>query len=100
MKCPNCNADIDLTWARYAKSPFGRYVCPQCSTKFTPKRPFIYYIWFVAWSAAYLLAIFLTTKKGNFNNIWLKYGIVSIIMLAIYLPIDRKLESKFETKKR
>ena len=86
MKCPNCKIDIDLTWARYARSPFGRYVCPQCSTKFRFKKPFIYYVWF-------------TIKKGNFN-IWLGYGIVSVIMLAIYLPIDGKLESKLETKKR
>jgi len=100
MKCPNCKIDIELTWARYAKSPFGRFVCPECSTKFKFKRPFIWYVWYVTWLTVYFLALSLTITKSNFDNIWLNYGIVSSIMLAIYFPIDRKLESKFATKKR
>ena len=30
MKCPYCNHEFPLTWARYLGAPAGRHVCPDC----------------------------------------------------------------------
>lgn len=30
MRCPYCNQEFPLTWARYWRSPTGRHICPRC----------------------------------------------------------------------
>jgi len=98
MECPNCKTEIELSWERYAKSPLSRFVCPECATRFKFKRPFIWYAWFLAWTVAYFAMVFLAASDSGMESIWLKYVIITIIMAPIYIVIDRKLESGFETR--
>ena len=98
MECPNCKIDIELSWERYARSPVSRFVCPECSTKFKFKRPFIWHAWFLVWTVAYFGLVYLAVSGNSVEYVWLKYAIITIIMAPIYIVIDRKLESGFETR--
>lgn len=98
MKCPNCKIDIELSWARYFKSAFSRFVCPGCSTRFKFKRPFKWYLWYFSWVVSYFITIGLVAMYGDINFIWLNFAIVSSILMAIYFVVDRRMESNFETK--
>lgn len=99
MECPNCKTEIELSWKMYAQSPFSRFVCPECSTKFKFKRPIIWYVWCLTWIFSYFATLFLTISASGIDYIWIKYAIITIIMGAIYMVVDRKLESGFETRK-
>ena len=101
MKCPNtdCNIDIELTWSRYFKNLFSRFVCPECSAKFKYQRPFTWYLWFVAWCLGYIASLIIFANFLVYMD-WPGYWVVSIVAAAIYLPIDRSLESKYPTKLR
>ena len=100
MRCPKCEIDIELSWKRYLCNPFSRYVCPHCSAKFKFKRPLTWYIWYVGWFITYVSILILVIRSYEFKHIWNIYSVVTAIMVLVYLPIDRKLESKYETKIR
>jgi hypothetical protein len=93
MNCPNCKVDIELTWSRYFKNPFGRFVCPACSTRFKFTRTIGYYFWAVSWSSVYLSGTFLLAERN-----FVIMGVFWVFMMAIYPPIDKALESKLATK--
>ena len=98
MKCQNCSLDIELSWARYFKSPLGRFRCHRCNTKFKLARTWTYYLWLIAWIGALF--------SGEIYLLWrfdpevAPAGVFVLIMLAIYFPIDRAIELKLGAKKR
>lgn len=100
MNCPNCKIDIELTWSRYFKSPFSRFVCPGCSKKFKFVRTWGYYLWVVSWVSVFLLGAFLLFTKINFESFEGYFWVFWVVMMAIYFPIDKALESKLATKAR
>ncbi len=98
MECPNCKINNELTRSRYFKSPFSRFICDNCQTKFKFKRPWSWYIWVVVSGSMYVITLIGSLMIFNNENIWLQYSIISAIYFLIYIEIDRKLESNYETK--
>ena len=96
MECPNCKNDIELTWRVYFKSPFGKYTCTKCSTKFKFRRTWKYGLWVFSWALALYLgeAVILLKLKGDsdlFFWAWL------LFMSVIFLPTDRAMEKNLAT---
>lgn len=95
MICPNCHAEIELTWKRYVTSPLSRFVCAECSTKFKLKRPLYY--WLLP------PALFIGIFGGGITLVYCGgYSIFALTLLTLMLSIlffmiDKNLENKLET---
>ena len=103
MNCPNCKIEIELSWKRYAKSPFSRYRCPECSTKFKFRRPLTYYIWilFTFLSAFGLIKIVQSLKDlCNLSDTLYHCILIGLFFVwaVIYWIFDRDIESRLPTK--
>lgn len=87
MRCPQCNNDFALTWMRYIKAPFGRFVCPSCRTPLKGKHRWFYF------PMAVLGVCILGVPFG------LLFGIPGWIVGASLsgFPFDLMLEKKFLT---
>jgi hypothetical protein len=99
MKCPDCNTNVELTWSRYFKSPFSRFVCPECKAKFKLARTWQYYIWSTTWVVATIIGGFYLLTRDNQVNVAAS-GAFYLLMVCIYLPVDKAIESKLNTKRR
>jgi len=99
MKCPECGAVEDLTWVKYFKHPFSKFICESCGTRYSFVRPISY--WFI-YSFAVLLcfgAHIANVEIYGTDKIILKVTVITGIFLLIYLPIDKAIESRYATKK-
>ena len=98
--CPNCDTRFTLSWSNYLKNPFGGYKCSKCHAKFKLKHTLLYRIWFALWMIIYfagLVVIVIKTKDNDHNGFY--YLAWFIVMLIIYLPIDKKLESNLNVQR-
>ncbi len=100
LNCPSCKTEIEFTWGKYFKNPFSRFTCHYCGVEYKFNRPKIYYLWvvisFVLYSALLAIGLYLF----GIDNILPMYLVSTAIYLAVYFPIDKKIESKYETKLR
>ena len=93
MKCPQCNGEFPWSWKRYVTSPFGNTTCPLCGTKLVGSHRRIY------WP---LVILGVCVVAGTLTVLgYVKYGLAGALAagliggLAVALPYDRFLESKF-----
>jgi uncharacterized membrane protein len=100
MKCPNCNATVDLTVKKYFKSFLGIHFCDSCSTKFKLQRKYKYYIWIlVSIPFALLSSYFIANLEIQENSKNLAFSLWLIVLFLIYTYMDRKIENKLPTIK-
>ena len=95
MNCPSCEKENALTWRVYFKYPLGRYVCFQCGTKYKLVRPLWYYCWLLS---AYAAFIFLTVLALKPDKGLLYSCFVLILFLFFFAVVDKKIESKYQTR--
>lgn len=98
MICPHCNAQNELTWKRYWKSPLGRHVCTYCNSKFrmanTPKYYLVLIgIWFVI-----AIVTFYFSEKLHINSI-AAYLIYALVGSLIVFPLDKKIDNSWRGTK-
>ena len=92
MKCPQCNGEFPLTWARYFKAPLGRFSCPFCGAKLIGKH--VWFYWPLLVLGCCVLGVPLAYLVGShFGEIGGIAGWCLGAMLGI--PIDRYLEGRF-----
>jgi len=103
MICPNCDEEIELTWRRYAKAPFGKHKCPSCSSRFKLKRPWYYWLIPVSvWPLTFLVGVkIILFMHGNCELEKYIGPVVTALIItvaAVLLIIDRKIENNMGTK--
>ncbi len=100
MKCPHCEANVELDTKMYFKSFIGKYKCSSCTRKFKLQRGIKYYAWiavalFIAVIDSYFVIKF--AKDTTFSSViytsWL------VILFFTYCHFDRKIENKMPTIK-
>ena len=93
MKCPVCEANIELTWKRYWRAPFGGHGCDNCEAKFRIKQPLNYYIILVfIWLLAGGIPAFVAVKLGL--SPFFAILVYLLCGLVIIIPIDKKLDER------
>lgn len=104
MKCPECNTEMDLTWRRYASSPFSRFRCPSCSIKFKFKRPLWY--WLLPLGQCMIILLggvgIIDNMAGDPSlGVYAKPAVVALVLASfiVYVVIDKHVEKSFETVK-
>lgn len=100
MKCPHCQANVELDSKMYFKSFIGKYTCPSCTRKFKLDRGVKYYSWivvaiFIALIDSYFVIKFAQTT--SFSAVifasWL------VVLFFTYCHFDRKFENNMPTIK-
>ncbi len=92
MKCPHCNHDFPLTWARYVKSPLGRHVCPNCRKSSRLE-------FGILSSALLLLVAGVVATPGVllcyrwFGGYWAVLG--ALPAAIVIFPLDKMLDAKY-----
>ena len=92
MECPSCNRDFDMTWRLYVRNVRGRFACPLCGARLRGRHNKFYWLG---------LAIFLVLELGVGLLLMLALGTgigiaaTVLVMLAVGLPLDKYLESRF-----
>ncbi len=91
MKCPYCNHEFPLTWARYVKSPLGRHVCPSCLKQSRLEFGIV--------SAALLLLVAAAVATPGvllfyrwFGGYWAVLG--ALPTFIVIFPLDKMLDGK------
>jgi hypothetical protein len=92
MKCPYCSCDIELTWARYWKAPFGRYTCPQCDNRFRMKNSFRYFATLVGLAFIFGGIPFGLARLLGASDLqaWAAYFVCAFLFI---LPIDKRIDA-------
>lgn len=93
MKCPQCEHNVELTWNRYWKAPFGTHSCPQCSSKFKLRHSPRYHLLIVLLVIIFCLAPAIISRNLGFStNISLIFLITGMLII---IPIDKKLDENW-----
>ena len=104
MKCPECYEENVLTWRRYFASPFSRFRCSACNTRFKLKRPIWYWLLPLGlWSTILIggLAIIYFIAGHCDYGIYSKPSLVALTVgsILLYAVIDKYVENGFSTIK-
>jgi len=100
LNCPSCKREIEFTWGRYFKSPFGRFNCIDCGAKYKLDRPRIYFLRAVVFYVFYFALLAAGIYLFGDQHILSIYLIGTAIYFAVVFPVDKKIESKYDTKLR
>lgn len=83
------------------KSPFGRFSCANCNEPIKLRRLKTYYLFIGLWCVLVAFGIILIAIQfPNKESVKMLSGLWVVLMVAIYLPIDRYIESKYDVVRR
>lgn len=105
MQCPRCHTPIELTWRRYLQAPLGRHRCPACKACFRLVRPLRYWLLTLAYAALLLggmAGISQATGCDCAAAAWKWPAIAGLMLLlsALYMVLDRRLENRMGSRAR
>ena len=81
-------------------SPLSKFICAQCAARFKFIRPFLWYVFFCVLLLAYFALLVGALRLSNFSYPWVAYVLITVLMMGIYLPLDKSFESRFATRMR
>jgi len=103
MNCPECDIEMELSWKRYLSAPFGRYKCPECSSKFKFNQPLWLKLLLPIIQCAFILSCGALIIKYMVGDCTLgSYAkpmvvFVSLLSIVLFCTADKYLKRLYET---
>jgi hypothetical protein len=93
VKCPYCSYEFPVTWGRYLRAGFGRYLCPSCGKESklgkSKKYRLVVHLPLGIVCAIVTVVLWLSTSGS-----WVTVPVAICVCLAIGIPVDRYVEEK------
>ena len=101
MTCPHCSHSFPLTWRRYARSPFGKHICPACgrASRFKLKLSYLTFVlvaWVVFLALAFLVTVLVFPKTWQRTVAGIPYFVLLYFVgCIVIIPLDKCFDERF-----